>query len=53
MKCVSYTGGLGNKALGQVDRLKDDVAHKLVSQGKATYIPKKVYRDAIVNSSSG
>ena len=53
MKCISYTGGYGNKALGQVDRLKDDVAHKLVSQGKATYIPKKVYRNAIVNFLKG
>jgi hypothetical protein len=53
MKCIRYTGGRKNKPLGQVGRLRDDQAHDMVRQGKAGYLPKKAYKEALRKFISG
>jgi hypothetical protein len=39
MKCVRL------KVNGTIHRVKDSVAHKLVSDGEASYIPKKEWKE--------
>jgi hypothetical protein len=40
MKCIRNSNG-------QVQRVKDETAHSLVTQGKAEYVPKTVWKTEV------
>lgn len=48
MKCIKSTDKKGT-----VTRVTDEVAHEKVAAGKATYVPKQVWKQTVRDAEAG